>query len=99
QFNKPEPFKFEDYNPTTAADVYADPSYALRRDEGQRGIETSAAARGLTRTGGTLQDFMKYNQDFASGEFSNIDTRRRNDYTMRRGGALDAYNTNYKTQT
>ena len=70
-----------------AQDVFNDPSYLLRRNEGQQGIENSAAGRGLVRSGGTLNDVLKYNQGFASNEFSNIWNRD-----------LGKYQENYKTQ-
>lgn len=47
-----------------------DPSYEFRRKEGMRGLENSASARGTLLTGGTLRDVLRYNQDYASTEYS-----------------------------
>ena len=51
------------------------PSYAFRRDEGQRTLERSAAARGGLFSGGTGRELERYGSDFASTEFEN-DYRR-----------------------
>lgn len=47
------------------------PSYAFRRDEGQRALERSAAARGGLFSGGTGRELERYGSDFASTEFEN----------------------------
>lgn len=59
----------------TAADFIADPGYAFRRDEGMRGVEASAAARGGALSGGALKDIANYGQNAASGEYSNAYNR------------------------
>lgn len=70
------------FAPTSAADLGTDPGYAFRVGEGERGLEASAAARGVLNSGGTLKDIVNYGQNAASQEFQNVDTRRRNDYQM-----------------
>lgn len=65
------------------ADFQADPGYEFRRAEGQRGVEASAAARGGLLNGGTLRALSRYNQDAASGEYSNAYNRFNNDRTQR----------------
>ncbi len=61
-----------------------DPGYMLRVKEGQDALERSAAARGVLRTGGTLKDLLKYNQNFASQEYNTAYQR-----------ALQAHQANY----
>lgn len=95
---KPPAFSYEDFQMPDANAVYQDPSYALRRDEGQRGIESSAAASGRVRTGGTLNDILKYNQGFASSEYGDIVDRKFKQYEENRNNAVDNYRTNYATQ-
>lgn len=51
------------------------PSYQFRFDEGQRGLERSAAARGRLFSGATGMALQRYGQGFASQEFEN-DFRR-----------------------
>ena len=63
----------------TREDLYADPSYQARRDEGAQAIEQSAAGRGTLRTGGTLKDILGYGQNFASREYGNVYDRRFNE--------------------
>lgn len=67
----------------TLADFTADPGYEFRRGEGMRGVETSAAARGGLLSGGTLKALARYNQNFASNEYSNAYNRWNNDQTTR----------------
>lgn len=65
------------------ADFEKDPGYEFRRAEGQRGVESSAAARGGLLSGGALKGIDRYNQDYASGEYSNAYNRFNNDRTTR----------------
>lgn len=67
----------------TLADFNKDPGYQFRMDEGQRGIEAGAAARGGVLNGGTLKALTRYGQDFASGEYNNVYNRFNNDQTTR----------------
>ena len=69
--------------PFTMADFVKDPGYEFRRAEGQRGVERSASARGLTLSGGTLKALDRYNQDYASGEFGTAFNRYQSDLTGR----------------
>lgn len=51
-------------------DYTASPGYEWRRAEGQRGVEGSAAARGILQSSGTLKGLARYNQNFAANDFS-----------------------------
>jgi len=62
--------------PFTAEDMMQDPGYQFRLDEGLKGIENSAAARGMQLSGRTLKGIGRYAQDYASGEFQNAYNRR-----------------------
>ena len=53
-----------------------DPGYQFRRNEGIKGIERSAASRGLLGSGSTLKDLTRWNQDLASTEFGNAWNRQ-----------------------
>jgi hypothetical protein len=55
----------------TPADLQLDPGYQFRMDQGQQGLERSAAAGAGILNGGTLKALTRYGQDYASGEFSN----------------------------
>lgn len=69
--------------PFTLADFIKDPGYDFRQQEGQRGVEASAAARGGVLSGGALKALTKYNQDFASNEYGNAYNRYNQDQTTR----------------
>lgn len=94
-FDAPAPFAFDKKRPTftfdkmrptfTAPDpskVFEDPTYRFREREGRMGLENSAGAAGLLRSGGTLKDFIKYGQQFASGEYQNIYNRDRDQHLI-----------------
>lgn len=61
--------------PFTMADYQADPGYAFRLSEGQKALERSAAARGMTNSGAALKAAQAYGQDLASQEFNNAYNR------------------------
>jgi len=55
---------------------FASPDYQFRRDEGQRDIGNSFAARGGAFSGNALRALTEYNQNLASGEFGNYFNRQ-----------------------
>ena len=66
-------------------DFEADPGYAFRLKEGMRGLENSAAARGLLSSGSTLKGITDYGQGMASQEYGNAYNR----YQTNRKNQLD----------
>jgi hypothetical protein len=58
------------------SNFFASPDYTFRRDEGMRGIERTAAARGLTGSGNVLAALADYNSNLAAGEFGNYFNRQ-----------------------
>jgi hypothetical protein len=50
-------------------DYTASPGYQFRLHEGLRGVENSAAARGLLQSGGTLKGIDKYSQGLAAQDY------------------------------
>jgi hypothetical protein len=67
----------------TLSDFTKDPGYQFRMDQGQQGLERSAAARGGLLNGGTLKALSRYGQDYASGEYNNAYSRFNNDQSTR----------------
>jgi len=65
-----------------------DPGYQFRLQQGMQALQNSAAARGGLLSGGTAKALTDYNQNAASGEYSNVYNR-----------ALQNYNTNDNTFT
>jgi hypothetical protein len=67
----------------TLADFQKDPGYEFRLAEGEKGRNRAAAARGGLVSGAALKELDRYDQDYASGEFSNAYNRFNNDRTTR----------------
>lgn len=67
----------------TLADFTKDPGYDFRMQEGQRGLDASAAARGGALSGAAIKGSTRYNQDYASGEYQNAYNRFNSDRTAR----------------
>lgn len=68
----------------TLADLQADPGYQIRLQEGLKGVQTSAAAKGTLLSGGTLKGLERFGQDFASNEYSNLYNRQFNNLGFNR---------------
>ncbi|WP_434101507.1 hypothetical protein [Methylocaldum gracile] len=73
-----------------------DPGYLFRRDEGQKIVENSAAARGGLLSGQTGKALQQYGQNFASNEFGNIYDRYRNLLDSAYGRAYTGHLDDYK---
>lgn len=67
----------------TGQDIYSDPSYQFRLQQGQDAIQSSAAAQGGLLSGATLKTLQGYGQDMASQEYSNAYNRFNADQTNR----------------
>jgi hypothetical protein len=63
--------KAAEYTPFGMPQFQADPGYNFRMAEGIKGLERSAAARGLLQSGGTLKGIQQYGQNLASDEYQN----------------------------
>jgi hypothetical protein len=79
----------------TAADMTADPGYQFRVQQGLDALERSGAARGVSRTGGTIKDFIDYGQQAASQEYGNVFGRQRDIYDLNERNRFNAYQANY----
>ena len=62
--------------PTGEEALRDDPGYQFRLQQGQKALETSAAARGGLLSGGTLKGIQDYAQGLASQEYGNVYARR-----------------------
>ena len=97
-YTPPPAFDYQAFVAPTGADVLNDPGYAFRLKQGEQALLNNRAARGVLNTGGTLKDFLGYNQNFASQEYGNAWARAADAYRTNRENALMNYNTNYQTQ-
>lgn len=59
----------------SAADFQADPGYAFRLQEGLKGMDRQAAARGGLISGAALKAAQRYGQDMGSQEYANAYNR------------------------
>lgn len=94
-FDAPD-FSYPDFVAPKPEDIYKDPSYQWRLDQGRKSLERSAAARGVTRSGGTLTGILEYGQNFGANEYNNIFDRALTTYTTNRGTALDVFDRLYQ---
>ena len=67
----------------TGQDIYSDPSYQFRLQQGQNAIQSSAAAQGGLLSGATLKALQNYGQESASQEYGNAYNRFNADQTNR----------------
>lgn len=67
----------------TLADFTKDPGYDFRMQEGQRAVDSSAAARGGALSGAAIKGSERFGQNFASGEYQNAYNRFNADRTQR----------------
>ena len=59
----------------TGKDMYDDPGYKFRLDEGLKSLERGAAARGGLLGGNQMRGLTEYGQNYASGEYQNAFNR------------------------
>lgn len=64
-------------------DFQADPGYGFRLAEGNKAINSAAAARGMGNSGATMKALLKYGQDYGTQEYQNAYNRFNNDRTNR----------------
>lgn len=112
----PPEFAYEKFDPGAEftapkpTEIYSDPSYQFRFDEGMRPVMSQRAAQGILNTGATLKALTRYGQNFASNEYDRIYNRaadtydrnlstRYNAWNANRTNALDNYKTNWGVKT
>lgn len=99
-FKSPDPLApwTEQFNAPTAADATNSPGFKFRLDEGLKGLQRSAAAKGTLLTGGTLKNLNDYAQNSASQEYENVYNRAFNEYDTRRQNFLNNEANRYNSQ-
>lgn len=81
----PSSTPFGNFTAPNPADVANDPYYQFRQQEGQRGIEHSAAAKGTLLSGGALKSLARFNSGLASEEAGKAFDRAMETYNANRG--------------
>lgn len=91
-------FEFEKYVPKefsyTGDDLYKDPSYLFRLQQGQKALDRQGAAAGRFLSGRQLQASSNYNQGAASQEFQNAYQRALGTFGTNEGNRFNAFTTN-----
>lgn len=88
-------FNYDKFKAPTSVTESNDPGVAFRFEQGQKGIERSAAARGTLLSGGTLKDLASYQQGLASDEYANVWNRAYTDWGAGYNKALGEYQQDY----
>lgn len=99
-------FNYREFVAPTGESMLNEPGFQFRMDQGRKALESSAAGRGVLRSGGTLKDILGYGQNFASQEYGNVFNRATQEYDRNRenafqgwqsayGGRRDAFDRNY----
>lgn len=58
-----------------ASQMYKDPGYQFRMQQGQNAVNGSAAAKGALNSGATLKALTRYGQDYGAQEYNNAYSR------------------------
>lgn len=74
----------------TAEQAAQDPGWQFRLQQGQKALESSAAARGGALGGAALKSLSRYSQDYASSEYDKVYGRAKNEYDT----AFNVFQTN-----
>lgn len=78
----------------TLDQAMADPGYQFALQQGQQSLTNSAAARGLSRTGGTLKALMDYGQQAATQQYGKVYDRSAQQYAQNYQMGRDAWTMN-----
>lgn len=90
-FPTPPQFRYTRFNQPSFGDAQNEPGYQFRLSSGNQALESSAAARGVLRTGGTLKDLVEYGQNFAAQEYDKVFNRALQMYGAQYQGERDAF--------
>jgi hypothetical protein len=81
--------------PTFTAPTYdqaaADPGYQFAEQQANQAFMNNRAAAGVAGTGGTIKDFLDYNRNAASQQYTNVYNRDAQTWSMANQGATEAF--------
>lgn len=90
----PEKYQQADKFSYTGEDLYKDPSYLFRLQQGQKALDRQGAAAGRFLSGRQLQASSDYNQGAASQEFQNAYQRALGTYNTDETNRFNTFSTN-----
>jgi hypothetical protein len=73
----------------------ADPGYQFALKQGADTLQSSAMARGIGRTSGTLKDLINYGQEAAATQYGNVYNRALSSWGANYQGEKDAFAPQY----
>lgn len=91
----PDPFSYASFTAPTAEEAASRPGYQFAAGEGKKALETSQAASGLYRTGGSLKDLYSWADKFATQNYNNVFGQDLSVYTTNRNNAAQNWLSNY----
>lgn len=91
----PDKFTYADFQAPTQDEAASRPGYRFAADEGKKAVETSQAAQGLYRTGGSLKDLYAWADKFATQNYNNVYGQDLTTYGTNRSNAAQNWLTNY----
>lgn len=88
-------FAFPYFQAPKGAEVFDDPGYQFRQEQGQRAIQRSAAAQGTVLNPATVKALDEYSQGLASQEYGNVYNRRLGEHGRAHDQAFNEFTTAY----
>lgn len=77
------------FTPPTYEDAFNDPGYQFTLGQGEHALENSAYAKGVGRTGGSLQNLIDYGQAAGTTQYGNVLNRDLGVYGVNQQNAKD----------
>jgi len=88
-------FNYDDWKPPSYEDATSEPGYQFALNEGFKGINSNAAARGTLRTSGTLKNLYDYGNEAGAQQYQNVFDRSAQAYGINRDTARDKFAPQY----
>lgn len=92
--NRPDLQRRADFTLPTLEQARAMPGYQFGLDQGIRGVNSTAAARGGLLTGGAVKAADKFATDYATSKYDTLANQALNAYTTNANNDLNVYNAN-----
>lgn len=88
-------FRAPRFKGLTFEEAQQSPGFQFRLNAGREALEHSAAAKGATRTGGTLKDILEYGQKYGAEEYQNEWARAMQAYDRDYNAALAEFSPDF----
>lgn len=88
--------RFGPFSAPSMTEAENEPGYQFSLNQGRRALESSAAGRGVLRTGGTLKDILEYGNQFAQQNYNNVFNRNYQTWLGNTAWDRDIFDRNYR---